>query len=295
MTLFNKINDRNGSTRCDPLPTEDQLSQYYKEEFYQSLKPFQLNDSSLEVRDRDKDFYDIQYGIFAKLLDFNSSETLRHIDLACGYGHFLSYISSNFPGIQLTGCEVFDESAPYVRRISNASFERIDLNSFRNFNQFIGKSSSISLINALEHLRKPEEFLTACFDNMNSGSKMLIQVPNDFNPIQKASVDQLDLDEWWFCPPRHITYFNPSSLSLLCKNIGFSVSDLITTFPIDLFLLSGLNYRKDNTLGRKAHEMRLTFEINYTATHGLTGLIALYRNFAASSIGREIIISLVKP
>ena len=129
---------------------------------------------------------------------------------------------------------------------------------------------------------------------MKSGSKLLLQVPNDFNPIQIAAVDQLDVDEWWFCPPRHISYYNPKSLSKICTSIGFRVIDIITTFPIDLFLLSGINYRKEPALGRKAHEMRLDFETKYVATHGIDRLIELYRHFAASGIGREIIILLVK-
>ena len=40
--------------------------------------------------------------------------------------------------------------------------------------------------------------------------------------------------------------------------------------------------------------MRTLFEKNYLNTHGLEGLLKLYRNFANNDIGREIIIVLVK-
>tara|TARA_B100001939_G_scaffold159287_1_gene137613 strand:+ start:109 stop:996 length:888 start_codon:yes stop_codon:yes gene_type:complete len=280
---------------CDPLPTEDQLAHYYKEEFYQALKPNQINDSSLEVRDRDKVFYDIQYGIFCTLLGLDQSPDLRHVDIGCGYGHFLDFISNNYPQVKLMGCEVFDESREFVSRIPGADFNLLDLNDFNNFSELLANSSSISLINALEHLREPDQFLRSCFEFMPKASKLLLQVPNDFNPIQQSCVDQMNLDEWWFCPPRHISYFTPSSLASLCNHIGFNIDDLITTFPIDLFLLSGINYRNDPSQGRVAHNMRLTFEKNYSASHGLSGLLSLYRHFAHAGIGREIVIVLSKP
>ena len=86
----------------------------------------------------------------------------------------------------------------------------------------------------------------------------------------------------------------PIGLKNLCEDVGFKCLDLLTTFPIDMFLLCGLNYRNDPSLGREAHKMRTLFEKNYTNTHGLNGLLKIYRNFALSNIGREIIIVLNK-
>ena len=61
-----------------------------------------------------------------------------------------------------------------------------------------------------------------------------------------------------------------------------------------MFLLCGLNYREDPSLGREAHKMRTLFEKNYISTHGLDKLLDIYRNFAQANIGREIIIILSK-
>lgn len=282
----------NGYLTTDPQPSLNELETYYKEEFYQSEKPSLINDSSKNIRDRDYDFYNLQYSIFSHILDLKHSD--NHADLGCGYGHFLQYISKEFPNKNLFGCEVYPEAIEYVQSIKNTKFLLFDLNNIGECLKALKGCDTYSLINTLEHLRDPSEFLKDIYASMSKEDKLLIQVPNDFNPIQQSAAKELNLDEWWFCPPRHISYFSPQGLRKLCQDIGFNCLNLLTTFPIDMFLLCGLNYRKEPNLGRDAHKMRTLFEKNYVNTHGLNGLINLYRNFAMNNIGREIVILLKK-
>lgn len=281
-----------GFISATPIPSKEELEKYYKEEFYQSEKPNHINDSSKEIRDRDSTFYNLQYSIFAHLLKLQKSKA--HADLGCGYGHFLEYIANNFPNKELYGCEVYPEACRYIESIKNTTFVDLDLNDYQKCFDLLKGCTTYSLINTLEHLQDPKLFLKKIFSSMNLGDKLLLQVPNDFNPIQKSAVKELKIDEWWFCPPRHISYFSPTGLRRLCESIGFKCDEVVTTFPIDMFLLCGLNYREDQTLGRKAHLMRTLFEQNYINTHGLDGLLDLYKNFSNANIGREIIMVLVK-
>lgn len=282
----------NGYITTSPTPTSKELETYYKEEFYQSEKPNQINDSSKEIRDRDAVFYNLQYSIFSEVLDLNNSSS--HADLGCGYGHFLQFISNSFPEKNLYGCEVYPEASNFVESINNTQFLLFDLNNMEKCFNLLSDCKTYSLINTLEHLQDPNKFLNQIYESMNKNDKLLLQVPNDFNPIQESAVKELNLDEWWFCPPRHISYFSPIGLKNLCEDVGFKCLDLLTTFPIDMFLLCGINYRNDPKLGREAHKMRTLFEKNYINTHGLNGLLKIYRNFAVSNIGREIIIVLNK-
>lgn len=281
-----------GYITTEPLPTAKELETYYREEFYQSEKPNSINDSSKEVRDRDSVFYNLQYFIFFHFLNLKASKS--HADLGCGYGHFLQFINQENKKIKLYGCEVYPEAVDYVQSINNSKFLLFDLNNMGECFNLLKDCETYSLINTLEHLQNPNLFLEEIYKSMNKGNKLLLQVPNDFNPIQKSAVKELGLDEWWFAPPRHISYFSPTGLKKLCEDVGFNCLDLITTFPIDMFLLCGLNYRKDPNLGREAHIMRTLFEKNYVNTHGIEGLINLYRNFALNNIGRELIILLEK-
>lgn len=298
LKVFNMMNKflpsiiAEGFISSSPTPTKEELEKYYKEEFYQSEKPNQINDSSKEIRDRDSIFYNLQYSIFSHILKLENSEA--HADLGCGYGHFLQYISNIFPGKKYFGCEVYPEAGSYIESIKNATFIEFDLNNMDKCFDRLKDCTTYSLINTLEHLQDPKLFLEEIYTSMNVGNKLLLQVPNDFNPIQKSAVKELQLDEWWFCPPRHISYFSPLGLKNLCEEVGFKCEEMVTTFPIDMFLLCGLNYRTEPNLGRKAHVMRTLFEKNYINTHGLEGLLNLYKNFANANIGREIIIVLLK-
>lgn len=276
-----------GFYRCKPIPSIDELQKYYQEEFYQAEKPGFINDSSKEVRDNDSNFYNLQYSMYCSLLPIQVSSL--HADLGCGYGHFLQYIANVFPKTKLRGCEVYPEAAEFVESINNATFESIDLNTFSNLKECVDQASTISLINTLEHLRDPVLFLKEVKKSLAPNAQLLIQVPNDFNPIQNAAVSELSLDQWWFCPPRHVSFFTPSSLKSCVESVGLKVVDLVTTFPIDMFLISGLNYRAEPSLGRKAHQMRTQFESNYVKANGLDALIHLYRTFAIGGIGREIV------
>ena len=92
-----------------------------------------------------------------------------------------------------------------------------------------------------------------------------------------------------------ISYFSPIGLYKLFLDAGFQQNHIVNTFPIDMLLLCGLNYRADPKIGREAHLMRCQFESNFINAHGLQGLIELYQVICACGIGREIIGVFAKP
>ena len=62
------------------------------------------------------------------------------------------------------------------------------------------------------------------------------------------------------------------------------------TFPIDMFLLMGDNYVGNDALRRQCHGERMAFERNVTRA-GLTHVKReMYRAFAASGLGREVLL-----
>ena len=80
---------------ADPTPTEEEIKKFYEEEFYQKPKA-SINDSALEVRERDSEFYDYWYNFYLDLIPNNLKENPASLlDLGCGYGHFLSYVKNN--------------------------------------------------------------------------------------------------------------------------------------------------------------------------------------------------------
>ena len=83
---------RFGYKRIDPLPSYEELERFYQHEFYQREQTF--NDSSLEVQDSQREFFEWRAGdIFDKACELLSGECepLSVFDVGCGYGHALDY------------------------------------------------------------------------------------------------------------------------------------------------------------------------------------------------------------
>lgn len=51
-------------------------------------------------------------------------------------------------------------------------------------------------------------------------------------------------------PPEHINYFNFESITRLLERNGFSIIEITSTFPLELFLLMGDNYIGNNEIGK---------------------------------------------
>jgi hypothetical protein len=120
-------------------------------------------------------------------------------------------------------------------------------------------------------------------------------VPNDFSSFQNAARQSLDLPEWWVAPPHHLNYFDFESLTSLLTRLGFSVAERTTTFPMELFLLMGMNYTADATLGRSCHAQRKRFDLALEHSGFMETRRAFYRALAAAGLGREIVLIAKKP
>ena len=119
---------------------------------------------------------------------------------------------------------------------------------------------------------------------------IVIDVPNDFNPLQKIAQKTLGKNEWWIVPTEHLNYFNFESLSNLLKKNGFAILKKESTFPLELFLLMGYDYLGNNSVGTKIHSDRMNLEKNLLNNIGKSLKNKLYSSFAEIGIGRRAII-----
>ena len=121
---------------------------------------------------------------------------------------------------------------------------------------------------------------------MDNNGVLIIKVPNDFNIIQEEANKFVQKKDWWVCYPDHLNYFDLKSVSSLVESEGFEILDKMSDYPLDMFLLQGMNYVDDVKIGNKAHEMRKQFEVNI----GKEKRRNLFRGFGELGIGRNIII-----
>jgi len=98
-------------------------------------------------------------------------------------------------------------------------------------------------------------------DYRNTGTTfLLVEVPWDFNPIQKQASLCAGKDGWWVSTPDHINYFNPKSLENLLTRCGLQVCSMRTTYPVELFRLHGEDYSQDEKARARLNERRVELQ-----------------------------------
>jgi len=273
-----------GYLRVDPIPSQEEVEVYYREEFY-SAKRF--NDSSLEVQKEGKDYYDNRWNIiYEKCKSFFNDEQFTLFDIGFGYAQALLYFKGK--GIEVSGLEPSPEGAEYARSkgldIYEAGIEDFSVTKEKRFDV-------VMMLNVLEHLRHPQEILKNIQkDLLNPGGILIIEVPNEFNDFQTAAVDEHNLDEWWVCPPHHLNYFSSTSLKLLLEKCDYDVEYMQGSFPMEMFLLMGDVYVGNPDLGKNCHNKRVEFEKVMRKQNKSEKLMLFYQALAELDLGRQSLV-----
>ena len=256
-----------------PSPTQEELDVFYKDYFEESTPSPNFNDK------------------FESFVEYIGGEPDKRIlDVGAWDGDFLELFKNikwERVGIEPNrkkrdllesmGIIVFDEL-----------FQKIDYSK-------LGKFDAINFSFVLEHVLYPKDILQITFDKLLKSSGVIcVEVPNDFNPLQDAIVESLNVPLYWL-DYSHINYFNVNSLEALIKSIGYEVLLKEVSFPVEFFALSGDNYIGNHKIGRIIHRKRLDFEENLVNA-GLNNVKRkIYQTLAEINIGRSIMIFAKKP
>tara|TARA_B110001454_G_scaffold131624_1_gene122584 strand:- start:124 stop:642 length:519 start_codon:yes stop_codon:yes gene_type:complete len=163
----------------------------------------------------------------------------------------------------------------------------------------IGKFDAIHTFDVLEHVNNPIDIIKKAYSLLKKGGIIVVEVPNDFNPLQKLVQKKLKKKEWWLTLShnlknsayiQHLNYFNFSSISDLIKRAGFKIIIKESTFPLELFLLMGQDYVKNPKIGKKIHLARIQFEKNFEKRKEVQLKRTIYQKLAEIGIGRTAII-----
>ena len=276
-----------GYLRANPIPSEEEVNQYYLEEFYAQNKE-KFNNSSLETQLDQSDFFKAKYENYFAITEkiLGSLEGKRLYDIGFGFAQALLFFKSK--KMTVSGIEPSLEGYEFAKNngleVNQGSIE----STFVDVKQ---KHDLVTLLNVLEHLRNPAEVLINIKEKLlNKDGLLVIDVPNDFNDFQLVANQEYNLDQWWFFPPRHINYFSRSSLASLLDQCGYDVIYAEGSFPLELFLLFGDVYVKDGELGKKCHNKRVQFENLLRKHNKQDKLSAFYKALADLELGRDIII-----
>ncbi len=267
-----------GFKHLDPIPSEEILDDFYSEQYYQSHKP-----SYIQQDEKDKEYLEISYD--ERLKVFAHLTTGRKIlDIGCGSGMFLAYAASL--GWECRGVEPSSSAVDVARNRKVPIFHG-------SFNVFLNEDHTkydvIYLKNVLEHVANPIDLLEECSLRLSEIGVLFIEVPNDYEWMQKAGIALLKERKSWLSVPDHINYFNFKSLKKLLYSIKLKPVIRSTTFPIYGCLFFGCNFIADKNSGAKAHNMRVSFELFWERLHMRWFKHLLYQILAKIGCGRTVI------
>lgn len=256
------IHDEYGYARLDPIPDDETLSEFYQSEYPELLSDGELGeDVSRLLRDTENATREREWRRSTWYTDCLSiacdidSGAERVLDIGCGTGEFLSFAEER--GYDAVGVEPSGRLADAARE---KDLEVYDGTVEAFVDEHDQRFDLITLFNVLEHVPNPAEVFQAVRSLLTDDGVVVVKVPNEFNPLQVAAKELLDLEHWWITAPTHIYYFDFESLGTLMTDLGFDVRESMADFPMSMFLLMGDNYVKDDEVGTVCHERRVAFE-----------------------------------
>ena len=269
-----------GFIHCLPLPALDVLRREYETEYYASVNPEYI--SRVE---QDRGWHETTHEGRLDVLE-SLTDGRRLLEIGSGPGLFLECARRR--GWDVLGLEPSRQAFAHASQVLHLPV--------RNEFFTVESAASLGMFDAvylglvLEHVPDPAGLLAQVKNVLEPGGVLCVAVPNDFSPLQRYLVEERAFPAWWAVPPHHINYFTHASLASLLTRLGYGVVERTATFPMELFLLMGLDYTEDEVLGRRCHALRMRFEKELRDA----GLDALRRDLYAlltrHGVGREAVV-----
>lgn len=287
--MYIKKTTPQGFITTSPLPTKEELQNYYRDKYYQAPKniTYQTEYPQIEL-----EYKKLRCDMLVTAIQQNGIKKGKFLDIGTGEGFLLqSAFDFNF---EVTG---IDYSSFGVEKFHpNFSNNLISGDIFEELNKLVDAGdlfNVISSVNVLEHVLDPFDFLLIIKRILKPEGILSITVPNDFSTIQDLLMKRGMIDrEFWFVPPEHIQYFNNKNLITFCESMGYKVIDSFSDFPIDLFLLHPeSNYVMERSKGSSAHTSRMEVDL-LMAQSGMEKYLNLYRALFQVGLGRNITVLL---
>lgn len=275
--------------RLEPKPAAEDLRRFYENDYFALLnlgqrapglkRLYEGGDAGdQEQRWREATFW-------ADIVDLLREHGLasagqpRLVDVGCGTGHFVAFFH-RVTGYPVAGIEPSIDAARQASALGIPVYSSIKACRERE-----DAFQAVTLLNVLEHVAEPVDFLEQIGSLLTDGGLLVVMVPNDFSVLQEVVQAKLGKGPWWVAIPDHVNYFTFDSLAHVLEQASYEVLDRTATFPMEFFLAFGEDYVGNPEIGRACHAKRVQFELTLPKEVRR----ALYKKFAELGIGRHII------
>jgi len=234
-----------GYWRLDPIPAEEELSEFYKKKYTELTKKGgrapelrRLLAGGEEAKAELEWLRQTLYKDIRDMLHYHIHKQQRRVlDVGCGLGTFLTYMAE--AGWDVVGVEPSEEEALLAREAGITVYNMTVEKFVAQYPVFKHSFDAVVLLNVLEHVPHPVKILDMTKELLSDGGMICLRVPNDFTELQICAQKKAGKGQWWVAIPDHINYFNCESLVCLVKSLGFKVVQMLTDFPMELFFADG--------------------------------------------------------
>ncbi len=273
-------------------PTPEQLRDYYAQRYYQENRSSYQPDYSETEREHIEGKLRLRHWVLAQLLDpTDSTPSARtFLDVGCGEGWALDYFQRQ--GWDVLGLDFSSFSLEQFHPGLRGRLRAGDL--YDGLQDLIAEGHQFDVLwldNVLEHVLDPAELLRRCRALTRPGGVLMVDVPNDFSPLQQHLLAAGHIDRpFWVALPDHLSYFGAEGLRNLATATGWRTQKLLGDQPIDLNLFNpATNYVLDKSLGKGAHQARLEQDNFLLRTASLPAVAAYYEALASVGLGRSLV------
>ena len=289
-------------------PTPEELRDYYAQRYYQENRSSYQPDYSAAEREHIEGKLRLRHWVLTQLLPpagptaigaatgaQASAETAHSparifLDVGCGEGWALDYFQRQ--GWDVLGLDFSSFSLEQFHPGLRGSLRAGNL--YDGLQELIAEGRQFDVLwldNVLEHVLDPAELLRRCRALTRPGGVLMVDVPNDFSPLQQHLLAAGHIDRpFWVALPDHLSYFGAEGLRNLAAATGWHTAKTLGDQPIDLHLFNpATNYVMDRSLGKGAHQARLEQDNFLLRTAPLPAVAAYYEALAGVGLGRSIV------
>lgn len=183
-----------------PTPGKAELAEYYSQQYTVPFERYAMHQERNTARIVDLERWQAQRG---QLLEVGAS-----------YGHSLAIARAR--GWQVRGVELSLDAVTYAQRVFGIEMWHGDVMEA----PFTCQSfDAIMMWHVLEHTHNPRAQLEQMYALLKPGGLLGLRVPNRISMGARLAGRS-----WmWMCPPAHLWYFSPQTLTRLLRHIGFDI------------------------------------------------------------------------